>query len=89
MIFVQISESDSAVYGTTNAVDGTTLFELYSPRREPCGHALDNGAKSVYGTTSAVYGTTNADAGVGIGMKRGDSEIWQKTAIELADKAMN
>ena len=25
--------------------------------------------------TQAVYGTTNADAGVGIGMKRGDSKI--------------
>ena len=32
-------------------------------------------------TTNVVYGTTNADAGVGIGMKRGDSEIWQKRPL--------
>ena len=30
---------------------------------------------AVYGTTNAVYGTTNADAGVGIGMLKGDSTI--------------
>ena len=30
---------------------------------------------TVYGTTNTVYGTTTADAGVGIGMKRGDSKI--------------
>ena len=34
-----------------------------------------------YVTTNAGYGTTNADAGAGIGMKRGDSEIWQKKTI--------
>ena len=28
----------------------------------------------VYGTTNTVYGTTNTDAGVGIGMKNGDSK---------------
>ena len=28
-----------------------------------------------------IYGTTNTDAGVGIGMKRGDSKIWQEKAI--------
>ena len=27
----------------------------------------------LYGTTNVVYGTTNADAGVGIGLKRGIS----------------
>ena len=28
-----------------------------------------------YGTTELGYGTTNADAGVGIGLKKEDSEI--------------
>ena len=32
----------------------------------------------VNGTTNTVYGTTNADAGLGIGMKRGDSKNWLK-----------
>ena len=34
-----------------------------------------------HGTTELGYGTTNADAGVEIGLKRGDSEIWQKKTI--------
>ena len=37
---------------------------------------------------NTAYGTTNADAGVGIGLKKWDFEIWQ-TNNELADKAIN
>ena len=33
------------------------------------------------GTTNIGYGATNADAGVGIGMKRGDSNIWLKKPL--------
>ena len=33
------------------------------PAKHPAG--------ATYGTTNTVYGTTNADAGVGIGLKRG------------------
>ena len=32
-----------------------------------------------YGTTELGYGTTNADAGVGIGMKRGGFDNLKKT----------
>ena len=34
-----------------------------------------------YGTTNTGYGTTNTDAGVGIGMKRGDSKICLKRLL--------
>ena len=34
-----------------------------------------------YGTTNIGYGTTNTDAGVGIGLLKGDSEIWQKMSF--------
>ena len=34
-----------------------------------------------YGTTELGYGTTKADAGVGIGLKKGESEIWPKQII--------
>ena len=39
-------------------------------------------AVAAVGTTNTVYGTTNVDAGVGIGMKRGDSK-------KMIEKAMN
>ena len=36
---------------------------------------LDNLKENIgYGTTNIGYGTTNTDAGVGIGLKRGDSK---------------
>ena len=35
----------------------------------------------LHGITNIGYGTTKADAGVGIGLKWGDSEIWQKKII--------
>ena len=40
------------------------------------------------GTTELGHGTTFTDAGVGIGMKKGESEIWKK-GYELADEAIN
>ena len=44
-----------------------------------CRDTFYGTTNAVYGTTNAVYGTTNADAGMGIGMKKGDSEMSQKT----------
>ena len=44
---------------------GYFLFVTQKRRTE------DPVAKTVHGTTNTVYGTTNADAGVGIGSKRG------------------
>ena len=65
----------------------TLSVRNYQPKTPSPNLRLPN--SEVYGTTNAGYGTANADAGVGIGMKWGDSEIYKKKTMNLADKAIN
>ena len=51
--------------GLSNALD----------QQEDAGHLTFRGLAKF---TNTGYGTTNADAGLGIGMLKGDSEIWLK-----------
>ena len=44
---------------------------------------LSQASGNGYGTTESGYETTNADAGVGIDLKGGDSEICQKIVIYI------
>ena len=46
-----------------------------TPASEYPGTTNTDAGVAVYGTTNTVYGTTFTDAGVGIGLKRGNSEI--------------
>ena len=54
---------------------GSQIWTCEETIKRPWTKHPQQSKEKVYGTTNTVYGTTNADAGVGIGMKRGDSEI--------------
>ena len=54
----------------------TTTSNKQEKPRDTCFAMVGPHALQGYGTTELGYGTTVTDAGVGIGLKRGDSGIW-------------
>ena len=57
---------------------GTFFRKLFSGTLST-RHGVHHEAFPVYGTTNVGCGTTNADAGVGIGSKRGFNNLIKKT----------